>query len=220
MNKKCLIISGGEFCLPDEDSVQFDFVIACDKGYEYAVKLDIKPNLILGDFDSISKKYKSILKEQKNCSNVEIQEYPPEKDDTDTMLAAKTAFSKGYKDITILCGFGNRLDHAFANIQTAAYIVKNGGTAKIIGASDILYAFTNATVSFTKTNDFSLSIFAYSKKCTGVSIKGAKYEIADSELEHTFPLGVSNEWKENEVQISVEKGILMVIKSSVKKEDL
>lgn len=219
MNKKCLIVSGGEFCPLEKTSNQFDYIIACDKGFEYCINLGLKPNIVLGDFDSISTDFKEHLTKINDCNDMQIQSFPPEKDDTDTMLAVKTALSKNYNDITILCGFGNRLDHAYANIQTAAYIVQNGGKAKIIGSSDILYAFQNCTQFFPKKDNHSLSVFSYTEKCTNVCISGAKYNLENAELKNTFPLGVSNEWKEEKVQISTGEGILIVIQSLLQKGD-
>ena len=50
--KTCLIISGGEFnALPSD--LQFDYVIACDHGFDHAKKLGINPDILIGDFDSI-----------------------------------------------------------------------------------------------------------------------------------------------------------------------
>ena len=51
MSKLCSIISGGDFSSLD-DIEKSDFIIACDKGYEYAIRSNIKPDLTVGDFDS------------------------------------------------------------------------------------------------------------------------------------------------------------------------
>ena len=58
-----------------------DFIIAVDGGLKYIDKLGIKPNLLIGDFDSATwgllKKY----------SNIDTLEYPSKKDFTDLELA-------------------------------------------------------------------------------------------------------------------------------------
>ena len=47
----CLIISGGDFS-PIPGKIEYDYVIACDHGYDHARNLKIKTDLIVGDFDS------------------------------------------------------------------------------------------------------------------------------------------------------------------------
>ena len=76
--KTCIIISGGDYS-PIGPVRSGDFVIACDKGYEYARREGIVPQLIMGDFDS----YGGALPE-----SVPVERFKKEKDDTDTMLAA------------------------------------------------------------------------------------------------------------------------------------
>ena len=51
MTHRCVIISGGSYA-PVEGVREDDFVIACDKGYVYAEKAGVRPNLLVGDFDS------------------------------------------------------------------------------------------------------------------------------------------------------------------------
>ena len=79
MSGLCAIISGGDFS-PLDGIDEADFVIACDRGFEYAQRGGIKPNLLLGDFDS----YSGALPE-----DTEILLLPVEKDDTDTMSAIR-----------------------------------------------------------------------------------------------------------------------------------
>lgn len=207
MSKKCLIISGGDFSELPEDFCGARFVIACDRGYEYAHRYPLTPSLIIGDFDST---------DSPEDVNLPILRFPSEKDDTDTMLAVKYALEHGYDDIGICCAFGGRMDHTFANIQTAAYIVSHGGTAHLYGENTVVAAFTHGSMIFPRREGWSLSVFAVSERCGGVSIKGTKYEVEGAELTSDFPLGVSNTWAEDKAEISVENGILMVIQSKLK----
>ncbi|MFA9382090.1 MAG: thiamine diphosphokinase, partial [Acetanaerobacterium sp.] len=84
------------------------FVICADGGYDTALRIGITPHLFVGDMDSV----------RMSPEGCEIMLSPAEKDDTDTMLAAKIAIERGYTDITIFGGLGGRLDHTLANIQT------------------------------------------------------------------------------------------------------
>ena len=201
--RKCLIISGGEFSPLPETELSPDYVIACDIGWQHAGKLNLTPDIVIGDFDS------SPLPD----AALPVKLYPKEKDDTDTMLAARHALSLGFKDITICCAFGGRADHALANIQTAAFIVSNGGEAGLIGINTRAIAFTRAKKVFPRPGEYSFSVFSLSDKCTGVSIRGSLYDCEDISFTNSFPLGVSNGWKKDTIEVSVDSGILLVIQS-------
>ena len=78
------------------------------------------------------------------------------------------------------------------------------------------YAYTDSgeditSVVIPRFNGWSLSVISISDKCTGVDIKGAKYNLTDSELSNRMPLGISNEWASDEVTVSIKNGILMVV---------
>jgi len=111
MSKVCYLIGAGEhydniICKPDSD----DYVIAVDGGYEYATTHNITPDLIMGDFDSVS------VFPGENTS-IPVISFPAKKDYTDMMLAAKKALELGFTTILIYGGTGGRTDHTFANIQ-------------------------------------------------------------------------------------------------------
>ncbi|MFR2154113.1 MAG: hypothetical protein ACLS48_05005 [[Eubacterium] siraeum] len=95
--KKCYIICGGpEPCMNAEIS-EGAFIICADSGYDKALQAGIKPNLILGDFDSL---------ENPLPDNIETMRSPAHKDDTDTMLAVKPHSTRGYDDITLISACG------------------------------------------------------------------------------------------------------------------
>lgn len=203
----CVIISGGEFC-PLPESEKNKYVIACDKGVLYAAQQGIKPDLIIGDFDS----YDGTLPD-----DVEILTYPAEKDDTDTMIALKVAIGRGFDDVTVYCGFGGRLDHLYANFQTAVYGAEHGVTCRFADGSNEVIAVKDGKLELPAREGWALSVFAVSDECFGVSITGTKYELKDAKLTNTFPLGVSNQWMPcgEPARISVEEGILLIIVSKM-----
>ena len=122
MSKRCLIISGGEyspFPAPEEDV----FVIACDRGYDYACRCGVKPDLVLGDFDSCRSPV---------AEDLPVETLPAEKDDTDTMHALRRALELGCTDIALVCALGGRLDHLLANLQTAVFAARQGAGVRIV----------------------------------------------------------------------------------------
>lgn len=211
--KACLIISGGEYSAVDEKIVsKCEFVIACDKGIEYAQKMNVKVDLALGDFDSFSGGYEKIELNGK----MHVVRLPAEKDDTDTFVAIKEAVTRGFKDIVIACALGKRLDHELANMQSAVYAVKNGARVEMISRNENLYFFSNGKVTLERREGFSLSVFSLSDKCEEVFERGTKYTLENAILENSFPVGVSNEWAEDVAEISVGKGIILVVESRLR----
>lgn len=199
--KKCLLVSGGEFA-PVKNINEYDFVIACDKGYEHCKRMGIQPDLVIGDLDS----YEGTIDK-----DIELMKLNPIKDDTDTMSAVRYALEKGYTNITICCAFGGRFDHSMANIQTAAFIIENGGTPKILGKGTKVFCIKNTSITLRKEENCYLSVFSVSDKSSGVTIQGAKYNVSDIEITNTFPLGVSNEWVDDSAFIEVKQGLLLIV---------
>lgn len=204
MKRNCAIISGGRFSeLTGIETA--DFIIACDKGVEYAARGGIRPDLLVGDFDS----YHGALPE-----GVPVLDLPVEKDDTDTMAAVRWAVGQGYDEFTIYCALGGRLDHLLGNIQTAVFAVEHGARVHIADSANDLFLFSNGSLALPPRSGWSLSVLAMTDVCDEVSIRGAKYPLSHVQVTNSFPIGISNEWQGN-VEITVGHGVLMVISSKM-----
>ena len=205
MKGRCLIVSGGALCTLPEELRAADCVIACDRGWQYAEQVGLSPDLIVGDFDSAPTPK----------TGARVERAPTRTDDTDTMLAARRALALGYREIAICCAFGGRLDHTLANLQTAAFLVSHGARTRLLGADTDALAFCGGCMRFPRRGGWSLSVFALSDRCEGVTIRGAKYACENVTLTNAFPLGVSNVWASAEVEVSARSGILLVMQSKL-----
>lgn len=198
----CAVITGGEYA-PMEGMEECAFVVACDRGYVHAQRAGVRPDVILGDFDS----YSGALPE-----GVKILRLPVEKDDTDTMYAVRHALGMGYRHIRIYCALGGRLDHLYANIQTGAFAAAHGARAELIGNDTHIYVLPGGEISLPPRRGWSLSVFAMTDKVRGVSITGAKYPLSGAVITNRFPIGTSNEWLPGEtVTVRAEAGIYAVM---------
>ena len=74
-----------------------------------------------------------------------------------------------------------------------------------------IFPHKDESVTFPETDSGYLSVFAYSKKAEGVTLKGLKYELADACLTDSFPLGVSNEFVGKKSSVDVRKGVLLLV---------
>ncbi len=205
--KVCHIFSGGE--LKNLDFIKIDaadMIICADRGLNYVQKLGITPNVIVGDFDSFT----GTLPD-----NVEILRSPPEKDDTDTMLAIKTAIVNGAEHIRIYGALGGRFDHAYANVQALKYIFMKGCTAVLEDSENMITLQNCGECRYPARKDWYFSVFSFGETLEIESLSGVKYTLGKAKLENSFPLGVSNEFTENEAVLTISAGTALVVYSKM-----
>ena len=196
----CYIVSAGDMAQPFPQPEKDDIVIAADAGYLHLKALGIEPDILLGDFDSMS------LPKDKQALV-----YPVRKDDTDTMLAIKAGFKKGFSEFVIYGALGGeRTDHSIANIQSLGYIAEHGGRGTLIGNGEVFMLIRDGETVITSAENKILSVFAYGGAAEGVTIEGSHYDVEDAQLSPFFPLGVSNKFKGTSVKIKVRKGCLLI----------
>lgn len=105
---KVLIILNGECrnCTYLFNQVKnYDKIICADGGYKHLKELGIKPDAVLGDFDS-----------SVQPNDVQTVRFPVEKDMTDAEIAIEYAKKIGADEIALTCALGGRVDHEMANI--------------------------------------------------------------------------------------------------------
>ncbi|MEG1774722.1 MAG: thiamine diphosphokinase, partial [Oscillospiraceae bacterium] len=105
---RCVIVCAGERGALEFSSRPDDFVICCDEGLNAAKEIGLRPDLLLGDFDSIQTPLPQ---------DILTMRFPVEKDDTDSMLAVREGLRRGCTEFVLLFSLGGRLDHTLANIQ-------------------------------------------------------------------------------------------------------
>ena len=196
----CIIFGAAEFDRLAEPICPGDFVIAADGGLRHTKTLQIVPNEILGDFDSLGY--------VPEASTV----YPMEKDDTDTMLAVRRGLELGYRRFVIYGGLeGRRLDHTVANFQTLGFLSQQGAVGFLIGKESICCAVKNAGMRFPREVEGDFSLFCLGPDAKGVTIRKLYYEAENITLTSFFPLGVSNHFVGKQAEITVKDGTLLAI---------
>lgn len=188
----------------------FDFVIAADKGYEYALQLGISPDLIIGDFDTATLP-------TFHLDHTKLITLPTEKDMTDTEAALDIAATKQPSSIAILGGLGGRFDHTMGNI---ALLSKYDLPITIKDEKNSVSLLRPGRYFVAKGGYKYISLIPFSSVVSGLSISGAKYNLENATLTHDNTLGISNEIigtspnASPTCEISFEKGELLVCQSN------
>ena len=196
----CIIFCAAEFDRLEEPIGKDDYIIAADGGYAHVQSLDLAPNCVLGDFDSLGYVPKD--------SNL----FPVEKDDTDAMLAVRRGLALGY-DRFLLYGSldGPRLDHTVANFQTLQFLADHGAAGYLIGKDYIVTVVKDGQINFSHAAKGIVSVFCMGAEAKGVTLTGLKYPLQNGTLSPGFPLGVSNHFMGTDAAIRVENGSLLAL---------
>jgi len=201
-NKNCVIVAASPECCFDGKIPAESLVIAADGGYKYVAAAGIVPDVLIGDFDSLG---------QRAQTDIEVIALEREKDDTDTMAAAREGLKRGCKEFHIYGALGGRMDHAYANFQVLAFVAEKGARGFLYGDGYAVTCIKNGEIAFDENRSGTISVLSYSDVSRGVNIEGLKYPLCNAELSNTFPLGASNEFIGQKSVISVEDGTLLII---------
>jgi thiamine pyrophosphokinase len=197
--KTCVIFCAGECSGLAEQITEDALVIAADGGLSHTEALGITPDVILGDFDSLG------YIPQKS------QVFPVEKDDTDSMLAAKHGLQMGCDRFVFYGALeGPRLDHTVANFQTLQFLADRNAKAVLVGKDTLVTVLKNGEMRLPALEEGTVSVFCQGGEASGVRLQGLQYPLENGTLSVGFPLGVSNHLTGKAASISVEKGSLLV----------
>jgi thiamine pyrophosphokinase len=182
-------------------------VIAADGGARHCLDLGIKPDVVIGDFDSLTASDITTLK----TLGAEVDQHPEDKDETDLELALNHAVTLGAQQITLYGLLGGRLDMSFANLlllgspryaeisfqvssgNTQAYILRSGETLELRGLPGD-----------------TVSAIPLKESINGLTYDGLRWPLVDASLSFGTPQGVSNTMTSNKARIYLTDGLLLI----------
>ena len=223
--KKAIIISGGN--IEEDFALEFlknqgikentgraetaNYLIAADRGLLFLKNHHILPTHIVGDFDSADA---SFLEPYRDCPEVTIRQFKPEKDWTDSEIAVGQALELGCGQIAILGATGTRIDHVLGNIQVLALARKHGADCILLDSRNRV-SLKDADFSLEKKEQWGkyVSLFAYGGDVTGLTLTGFKYPLNNFTLGSVGTRGVSNEIDQETAQVEFKTGKLLVVES-------
>lgn len=179
----------------------FDLVIAVDGGFASLEKIGRRPDMALGDFDSLGYVPRGIR----------VVRFSAEKDASDMELALARAKTERADSVFVFGGLGRRLDHTLANLQLFARMSEQGLHVTAIGQEEAIIFLTGPDIFEAPAQECgTVSVFAMSDTCTGVFERGLKWELDDAALTNRTSLGLSNELIGEAVMIGVETGTIAI----------
>ena len=197
--KHCIIFCAAGFDGLLEPIPADALVIAADGGLRHTEALGLRPDVILGDFDSLG------------YVPADSRVFPVEKDDTDAMLAVRLGLERGCERFLFYGAMdGPRLDHTVANFQTLGYLAAHGARGALVGRDYIAAVLKDETLSFSADAAGIFSIFCLGGSAE-VTIEGLHYPLEHGILTPDFPLGVSNHFTGTPAKITVHDGMALAL---------
>jgi thiamine pyrophosphokinase len=209
MSQVVVVIGGGPLMRYSVDDVQPGaIIIAADSGLDHAVEAGLTPTLLIGDLDSISAHGRMWA----YAHEVEIDEYPVDKDATDTELALRRAADTEATNLLVLGATGRRFDHALGTIAALGHpLLARFDTIRFLlddVAVHVLHSGHSTTLDLPRQTLFSL--LALHGPCRGIDVAGAEWPLAGAALDPSSTRGVSNA-STDLVRIAVTDGVLTVV---------
>lgn len=216
MQIKCIVIGAGELQPEALQPCPIDwengaYVIAVDGGLAYCRQMNIEPDYIIGDFDSVSKEEQQAVRLLEQREPQRVKRLKPEKDDTDMIAALRHGLECGYRNFDIYAGMGGRLEHTIANLQSLIFLKEHGARGCLLDAGLSCFVLRNEEVDFKAGQQGYLSLFSMGERAEGVTIRGMKYPLEHAAVTNSFPIGIDNEFMGQPAKISVENGMLLII---------
>lgn len=188
-------------------------LIAADSGLDHAVEAGLRPDMLVGDLDSISASGRMWA----YAHELLIDEHPEEKDETDTELALAAAVTMaGATHLLVLGGLDplgdDRLDHVLGTLLSLghpALTVFQSVTA-VIGSSEAHLVHGGRAHALPLDAGQVFSLLALHGPCTGVTLTGARWPLTAAALSSTEARGLSN-ISDGDTVVRVDTGVLTVV---------
>ncbi len=196
---KVAIFSGGPF-----ENVQIEdytVLICADKGYLYARNLGLKPNFILGDFDSLG-----FIPDG-------AETYPTDKDKSDLELAIDKAISLKASEVDLYFCLGGQTDHELFNLFLLKKCKENGLKARIITQTQVieLINYSDNHSVFKCRENGRVSLVPYSDEVVFLASDGLKYDLKGVVSSRGKTLTLSNQALSSTFIVEIKSGEVLLI---------
>lgn len=183
-----------------------DLVICVDGGAKNALALGLKPQVVVGDMDSMEMSLRKQLYEA-GCRFVK---YPSRKDETDSELAIRYALSQGVTELIILGALGGRIDHTLANVMLLALPELEDVEVRLVEGDQEVLLIRDEAVIEGQLGD-TVSLLPLSGDVVGIYTEGLEYPLRNGTLKFGAARGVSNVLTAPQANVRVRNGLLLAV---------
>ncbi|MEO8664590.1 MAG: thiamine diphosphokinase [Ignavibacteria bacterium] len=180
------------------------FLIAADGASNYLKRLNILPDVIIGDLDSIRK----TTFEHYKAKKVQIIKIT-EQETTDFEKCLKYCIKKNLKDITVFGAVSERPDHTLNNFSVLKKFHSKCSIRIISGEYEVL--FIKKKISFGYKMNETISLLAL-PVAEGISTTGLQYPLLNESLGFGIREGTLNKSISEKITISFKSGSLLLFK--------
>ena len=206
---RAVIFANGELKQPERLRALLradDILIAADGGLRHLRALDRKPDLLIGDLDSVSQPDVEWLA----GGAAEIRKFPAEKDFTDLELALRAARERGAESILLAAALGGRLDQTLANIALLRLPELSGMEVSLDDGLTEVRLIT-ATLTIHGSAGDIVSLIPLGSVVDGVRTHALQYPLKAETLSPGETRGISNIMLSDRAAVEIERGELLCV---------
>ena len=208
---RTVIFANGKMSDPAQARAQVkkgDLLIAADGGALHCLELNLVPDLVIGDFDSLQQEDLEILESR----GAEIIRYPARKDYTDLELALQHAVQRGAENILVIAALGARWDQTLANLLLpAASLLQDTRVSLIDGPQEIHLVRGPERLELAGKQGDTVSLIPLGSSADKVTTQGLEYPLNGETLDFGSTRGISNVMLGESASIELQQGLLLCV---------
>ncbi|HPG38822.1 MAG TPA: thiamine diphosphokinase [bacterium] len=185
-----------------------DHIVCADGGTRYALAMGLRPDLIVGDLDSLDAELLNQVQEL----GIPVERHPADKCETDLELAIQAAHRFEAEEVLILTALGGRMDQFLANIMLLTRQDWSFHLLCIADGDQQGWILTGpAKKQLTGKPGDILSIVPVSERIEHLDISGVRWSLTDAVVERGSTLTLSNVMAGKDAQVKFSRGICLLV---------